>query len=182
MTTVWGMFVGVKGSQLEVFNSKHGPFPPEAETNGYVAMGWPAVGDMNMYQNDYEDFARKFRMIYSGEKDSERVLSTKANMLWNFAFRMREGDWIISPCSSHNLVLVGEVIGSYKADFHGESGLYGKTGSHHKLDRADYLHLRAVCWKYVIPQSDPRYGKLNRIGLLTLTKQQMPLSDLLAIL
>jgi hypothetical protein len=180
--TVWGMFVGVRGSQLEVFNSKQGPFPPEEETNGYVAMGWPAVGDMDMYSGDYEDFARKFRMVYSWGQDSERVLSTKANMLWNFAFSMKEGDWIISPCSSQNLVLVGEVIGSYKADFHGESGLYGRTGSDLKQDRPDYLHLREVRWKYVISQSDPRYGKLNRIGQLTLTRQQMSFDELLAIL
>ena len=180
--TVWGMFVGVRGSQLEVFNSKQGPFPPEEEADGYVAMGWPAVGHMIMYKDDYEDFARKFRIIYDDDENSERVLSTKTNMLWNFTFSMKEGDWIISPCSSHGLLLVGEVTGPYKADFHGESGLYGRTGTHLKQDRPDYLHLREVRWKYVIPQSDSRYGKLNRIGLLTLTRQKMSFDELLAIL
>ena len=180
--TVWGMFVGEAGSQLEVFNSKLGPFPPEENSEGYLAMGWPAVGTMNMYKDNYADFSEKFRICYSWGQDSERVVATKANMLWNFAFTMQEGDWVISPCSCHGLLLIGEVLGAYIAEFHGEYGFYGKTGQYGKKERPDYLHLRAVRWKYVIPKSDSRYKKLNRIGLLTLTKQNRSFEDLQVIL
>ena len=170
--TVWGVFVGENGEQLEVFNSKSGPFPPDGETEGYIAIGWPAIGDIRMFQNNYTDFVDKFRVIYP--EDSERVFKTKANMPWYFAFSIQRGDWIISPCSSQGLLLVGEIVGDYETDFHNKFGLYGR--------RPDFVHLRKVLWKYIIPQSDPRYGKLNRIGQLTVSRPHITFDELQSIL
>ncbi len=82
--TVWGVFVGEKGDQLEAFNSKSGPFPPDPGTEGYIAIGWPAIGDMRLYKDNYLDFVEKFRIVYFNK--DERVFKTTANMVWNFAF------------------------------------------------------------------------------------------------
>lgn len=170
--TVWGVFVGENGDQLEIFNSKSGPFPPDEETEGYIAIGWPAIGDIRMFQNNYTDFVHKFRVVYP--EDSERVFKTKANMPWYFASSMQRGDWIISPCSSQSLLLVGEIVGDYETDFHNEFGLYGR--------RPDFVHLRRVLWKYIIQISDPRYGKLNRIGQLTVSRPHITFDELQSIL
>jgi len=171
--TVWGVFVGDNGDQLEIFNSKSGPFPPEEETAGYIAIGWPAVGDLRMFKDNYPDFVHKFRVVYPD--DSERVFKTKANMPWYFAFGVKIGDWIISPCSAQGLLFVGEVIGDYETDFHDEFGLYGKK-------RPDFVHLRKVLWKFIIPKADARFGKLNRIGQLTVSKPHITFDELQNIL
>lgn len=169
---VWGLLVGDGGDQLEIYNSKLGPFPPDPETEGLVAIGWPAVGDLRMYQEDYSSYIDKFRLVYSHE--SERAFKTKANMPWKFAFTMSEGDWVICPSSVLGVVLVGQIKGEYSADYHNESGLYGRK-------RPDFVHIRKVVWKYSIGKSDSRYKKLNRIGQLTLSQQDISPDDLLRI-
>lgn len=170
---VWGLLVGNKGNQLEIYNSKTGPFPPEPGSEGLVAIGWPAIGDLRMFKENYLDFVTKFRVVYSHK--SERTFKTTANMPWNFAFTMNIGDWVICPSSASGYVLVGKISGAYKPDFHDEMGLYGKK-------RPDFIHTRNVIWEYVIEKSDLRYSKLNRIGQLTLSQQDIPPEDLLEIL
>lgn len=173
---VWGLFVGDNGDQLEIFNSQAGPFPPDAGSVGRVAIGWPAVGDLMLYENNYLDYVEKFRKVYDHERYSERVLKTQANMPWKFAFTMTVGDWVICPSSATGMLLVGTVVGKYVSDFHDEvTKLYGRR-------RPDFVHTREVCWKYIIEQSDPRYSKLNRIGQLTLSQQDMTEEYLLNVL
>lgn len=171
--TIWGVFVGDNGDQLEIFNSKTGPFPPETDSEGMIAIGWPATGNIMMFQNNYPDYIEKFRVVYPDK--SERVFKTKANMPWNFAFTMKVGDWVICPSSSLGLVLVGEISGEYESDFHDETGLYGKR-------RADFVHIRKVKWRNIIKKSDPRYSKLNKIGQLTVSRPDISHADLVAIL
>src|SRR5690606_21283877 len=88
---VWGVFVGDAGNQLENLNSQNGPFPPEPGSTGYVAIGWPAIGDLRLYENNYPDYIEKFRIVYPHE--NERAFKTTANMPWNFAHKMQDGDW-----------------------------------------------------------------------------------------
>jgi predicted Mrr-cat superfamily restriction endonuclease len=171
--TVWGVFVGNNGDQLEVFNSKYGPFPPKVDSEGYIAIGWPSIGDLRMFEDDYTDFVQKFRIAYGG--DPERVFKTKANMPWYFAFEMMKGDWVICPCSAHSLLLVGEVIGDYEVDYHNELGFYGKR-------RPDFVHARRVRWKETVLKTDARYHQLNRIGQLTVTRPQITFAGLQAVL
>jgi restriction system protein len=170
---VWGLFVGDNGDQLEVFNSQAGPFPPETGSCGRVAIGWPAIGDLTLYENNYLDYVEKFRKVYPD--DSERLFKTRANMPWKFAFTMNIGDWVICPSSAAGLLLVGVVVGEYKSDFDDETKLYGRR-------RPDFVHTRTVRWKYIVNQSDPRYSKLNRIGQLTLSQQDMTEEYLLDVL
>lgn len=171
--TVWGVFVGENGDQLEIFNSKAGPFPPEKDSEGIIAIGWPAIGDMRIFKNNYLDYIDKFRIVYPDA--SERVFKTKANMPWNFAFTIKTGDWVICPSSSFGLILIGEIIEEYKSDFHDENQLYGKK-------RVDFVHTRKVKWMDVILKSDKKYSQLNRIGQLTVSKQDITYNDLVSIL
>jgi predicted Mrr-cat superfamily restriction endonuclease len=171
---VWGVFVGDEGDQLETFNTMTGPFPPEPGTDGYIAIGWPAVGDMRLYTDNYADYVEKFRIVYQNQKKDERVLKTKANMLWNFSFKMKEGDWIISPSSTAKFLLAGKIQGEYIPKFHENKSL--------PKGRVDFVHLRKVKWLYAVAQKDPRYAKLHRIGMLTVVQPNISSSDLQAIL
>ncbi|MCW2276528.1 hypothetical protein GJ654_20370 [Rhodoblastus acidophilus] len=171
--TVWGVFVGQNGDQLEIFNSKFGPFPPKKESEGYIAIGWPAIGYLPMFKDDYADYVQKFRTAYP--HTNERVFKTQANMPWHFAFEMAKGDWVICPCSAHGLLLIGEVIGDYEQDYHDELGLHGKR-------RADFVHVRKVKWKETILRNDSRYSQLNRIGQLTIARPNITFTELQAVL
>ncbi|MEI2672697.1 MAG: hypothetical protein V9F05_01540 [Chitinophagaceae bacterium] len=172
--TVWGVFVGEKGDQLEAFNSKSGPFPPDPGTEGYIAIGWPAIGDMRLYKDNYLDFVEKFRIVYFNK--DERVFKTTANMVWNFAFAIKEGDWVLCPSSASGYLLIGKISNEYFSDFQNETGL-AKT-----KQRFDFVHIRKVQWLNIIASSDPRYQKLHRIGLLTVVKPDISVSDLQNIL
>ena len=169
---VWGVFVGESGNQLETFNTMAGPFPPEPGTDGYIAIGWPAVGDMRLYKENYADYVEKFGMLYP--KDDERTFKVTANMLWNFAFKMKEGDWVISPSANTGFLLAGKIQGEYIPKFHENKSL--------PKGRADFVHLRKVKWLYVVARKDPRYAKLHRIGMLTVVQPNISSSDLQAIL
>jgi len=105
--TVWGVFVGNSGEELEVFNSQYGPFPPKKGASGYIAIGWPAIGDLRMFKDNYLDYVEKFRVAYGEKNDTEQKFKIRANMPWNFAFEIAQGDWVICPCSVHSLLLVG---------------------------------------------------------------------------
>ena len=166
---VWGVFVGEKGNQLEAFNSQKGPFPPKPNTEGYIAIGWPAVGDMNMYENDYADYRSKFRKVYPNDNTSQ------ANAAWNFAFEIKQNDWVICPSSATGYLLVGTIISDYIPDFHNDFSFY-------KITSEVYLHLRKVKWLYVVPKEDARYSKLNKIGMLTVSESRFHIDELESIL
>ncbi len=159
---VWGVFVGDKGDQLEVFNSKNNPFPPEPSTEGYIAIGWSAIGDMRLYKNNYSDYIEKFRIVYP--HNDERTFKTKANMPWNFAFKMNDGDWVMCPSSASGYLLVGKIEGDYIPNFHGNKSLPRSN------ERTDFMHLRKVKWLYIVSEKDSRYDKLHRIGQLTVVQ------------
>ncbi len=167
---VWGVFVGQNGDQLEAFNSKNGPFPPEPGTEGYIAIGWAAVGDMRMYKDNYADYLRKFRIVYPNE--NERVFKTQANMPWYFAHVMADGDWVLCPSSATGYLLAGKIIGEYECDYdYPVSVAITKT-------RADLLHLRKVRWLYIIAEADARHAKLHQIGQLTVVRPSWTAIDL----
>ncbi len=173
---VWGVFVGDGGDQLETFNSKNGPFPPEPSSEGYIAIGWPAVGDMKLYNDDYSDYVEKFRLVYPDINKNERVFKTKANMVWNFAFKMHDGDWVMCPSSTSGYLLVGKIEGDYIANFHYDNSLPKSN------IRRDFVHLRKVKWLYVVSEQDSRYEKLHRIGQLTVVQPDISVADLQSIL
>jgi predicted Mrr-cat superfamily restriction endonuclease len=97
-------------------------------------------------------------------------------MPWNFAFTMKEGDWVICPSSSSGYLLVGKIEGNYISNFHGNKSLPRSNA------RVDFIHLRKVNWLYAVSDKDARYKKLHRIGLLTVVQPDISIADLKNIL
>jgi predicted Mrr-cat superfamily restriction endonuclease len=171
---VWGVFVGERGDQLEAFNSINGPFPPAPGIEGYIAIGWAGIGDMKMFKNNYSDYLEKFRILYPDE--NERVLKTQANIPWNFACVMNDGDFVICPSSASGYLLVGNIVGDYENDCNNWTSVAkSKT-------RNDLMHLRRVKWICSVPNDDPRYEKLHRIGQLTVVCPNLSTTDLINII
>jgi hypothetical protein len=108
--------------------------------------------------------------------NNERVLKTQANVPWNFAFVMSDGDFVICPSSASGYLLVGKIIGEYSSDFDNWTSVAkSKT-------RADLIHLRKVKWICALSEKDPRYEKLHRIGQLTVVRPSLTATDLLDVI
>ena len=167
--TVWGIFVGEGGCELATFNA---PFPPKPGTQGHVAIGWARMGDMLMYKDNYDDFLKKFRILYPHERAP--TFTALANVVWNFAYVMKEGDYVISPSRVFGYVLVGRVVGEYQSDYDNWERAERKTNI-----RADLMHLRSVQWLYAIPKEDPRYQKIHLIGVPTVNRLSITVAELL---
>ena len=71
---------------------------------------------------------------------------------------------------------VGEIIGDYEPDYHDEFGLFGSRR------HPDFVHMRKVLWKHVIPRADQRHDELHRIGQLTLSRPNIGFDELQRIL
>jgi hypothetical protein len=168
--SVWGMFNGEGGDQLPALTRMEGPFPPVEGSKGWIAIGWPDTGDMRIWKDDYKTYYSKFEIANPDEVPA-RVKATQANMLWYFAFEMNVGDWVICPCSSEGLLLVGQIVGPYEADWKAAPGL-----------RGDFTHFRPVQWLHVIESNDRRYSRLNRIGQLILSRQNLTVEQLKGII
>ena len=165
MGTVWGLAVGERGDHLPIVNGR-APFPPKEGTDGQVVIGWPAVGDMTIWEDKYNAFWAAFQKVYS-DQANKAAQRNAANQVWNFAFEMKEGDLVICPCSSEGYLLIGEVSAPYFVNF---DALPGKRG--------DFVHYRPVRWQHVIPKHDPRHSQLNRIGMSVVAKLQITAEEL----
>jgi hypothetical protein len=171
---VWVCFVGEKGDALKEFNSKAGPFPPQPGTKGYIAIGWPQIGNLTMYEGNYADYAEKFARLYnsSGTPQAKAIV---AAMPWKFAFDMKVDDWVISPSSFHRVILIGQISGDYEANYENKLGFPESR-------RTNYVHTREVVWKYRIEKPDSRYLQFSGLGKLTIFKPDISPKKLQEIL
>jgi predicted Mrr-cat superfamily restriction endonuclease len=168
--TVWKVFVGEGGSELAAFNAECGIFPPNPGSIGYIAIGWAAIGDMRLYKNQPERFAAAFQMLYPH--------STKVwlNEVWNFAYVMKDGDFVISTSKNQGYLLVGRVVGEYQSDYDNWESIAKKK------TRADLMHLRRVQWLYVIEKSDPMYQLINKSARMAVNRLDITVSEILNII
>ena len=75
--------------------------------NGYICMGWEAVGDLHQYR-DWEEFRAAFakHYPYNGVKGT---VTRKANDVW--AFRtLRPGDIVLANKGASEILAVGKVV------------------------------------------------------------------------
>lgn len=159
MSQVWAMFNGKRGDQLPILNQSGGPFPPQPASRGWVAMGWPEIGSMKIWEKDFANYERKFKVAYPDDSTQQRSVP------WNFAYELQIGDYLVCPSYAHSLVAVGLVTGDYSTKFGEIIGL-----------RPDFIHFREVRWEAFVKRSNPNFGKLPGCGLLTLSRLQNQIS------
>jgi predicted Mrr-cat superfamily restriction endonuclease len=128
---------------------------------------------MKMYENNWHDYLVKFSKLYPIRL--ARTQSMVAGQLWKFAFDMKRDDWVISPCSSKGVILVGEISGEYKTNFGNELGLPFNR-------RCDYVNTREVVWKFVIRKTDSCYQQLSGRGKQTVSQPNLTFQQLQEIL
>lgn len=113
---------------------------------GYVAIGWPVLGDLRRYP-DREALKKALATGYPLEKAGSWPVS--AGILFRFAYQMKPGDIVVYPSKHDRMVNIGRFVGEFE---------------HATDDPADYPNRRRVQWLRHLPRSDLSQSALNEIG------------------
>ena len=131
--SVWGVHMG-----------EHvGARPVE---QGYVAIGWPDLGDIRQYP-DRDALKAALAQNYPDKKRGSRPVD--AGILFRFAHEMKADDIVVYPSKHDRMVNIGRFTGEFD----------------HVADDADgYPNRRRVEWLGHFPRSDFSQSALNEIG------------------
>lgn len=158
-TTIWGVHMGV-----------HHGLAPVSE--GFVAIGWPEMGDLSALAPNRDAFKQRFRACYPNERPG--AVPVKAGVLFRFAVEMAEGDIVVYPSKLDRTVNIGFISGPYTYD--ARAGGAGE-GAHERANA------RKVDWKVHVPRADFSQSALYEIGsALTLFQVSNNADEFLAAL
>jgi restriction system protein len=139
-------------------------FGTEPVDQGFVAIGWPEIGDPRGFANSREPFKAALRKAYSNE--SEGKIPVWAGQLYRFVHEMRAGDVILYPSKQDRMVNIGRFT---------EAVTFEPAAS------PDYPNRRGVNWLAAIPRDTFRQSALNEIGsALTIFQVKTHVEDFLA--
>ncbi len=130
----------------------------DGEVIGQIGIGWPRIKDFNDYKTR-EDFKEKLRELY--DEASPQRISVHAGVLYRFTHKIEEGDEILLPMKSSDIIKYGEFIKHSKeiAPFRDEEF------------HEEYVHCREVKWLKDIKRSELTQEALYSIGsALTLSQ------------
>jgi restriction system protein len=112
-----------------------------------IAVGWPAIGDLNVLAKTRDAFKAAFSAVYPDDKPG--AVPVKAGVLFRFANQMRVGDVVVYPSKADRLVNIGIVAGDYQFQ--------------PKVD-AEYPHRRRVDWRVQTQRAKYSQAALYEIG------------------
>jgi restriction system protein len=131
---VWGLHMRLQ----------HGTAPID---QGYVAIGWPEVGDLTNLPANREAF--KMRVAQAFPDDKPGSIPVQAGVLFRFVVEMQPGDLVIYPSKADRMVNIGEVAGPY---------------SYEPSFSAEYPNRRPVKWLKLLPRTSFSQAALYEIG------------------
>jgi len=134
--TLWGIHAGSTGDADGLFLD-----------SSVVALGWPAVGDLQQLHKDRESFKKGVAAAYPDTK--EGAIPTTAGMLFRFIHEMKEGDAVAYPSKKDRMIRLGRIVGPYVYTQNAQGG---------------YVQQRRVRWEQAIPRTHFSQGALNEIG------------------
>lgn len=80
--------------------------------NGYVAMGWPELGDLSKIEGSRDAFKARYATANPGAKLGN--IQASAGQPFRFLHEMKSGDLIIYPSKQDRLVNIGVIDGDYQ--------------------------------------------------------------------
>lgn len=113
---------------------------------GYVAIGWPDLGDLRQYP-DREALKAALAKIYPDKKAGSRPVD--AGILYRFGHEMKLGDLVVYPSKHDRMVNIGHIKGDLE---------------HLADDPHNYPNHRKVKWLRHFPRNDFSQTALNEIG------------------
>jgi hypothetical protein len=141
--TIWVVRAGIGGEADDIFLKQN-----------MLAIGWPAIGDLNKLPESREAINSALKHAYLGQKPGWYPIAT--GQLYRFRYEMQNGDLIVYPSKNDRLIHIGTVTGDYRfaQDIH----------SH-------YSNIRPVKWINAVQRSQFSDGASNELNsALTLFK------------
>lgn len=114
---------------------------------GYVAIGWPHIGDLRKIAPDREAFKLAIAAAYP--KIKAGAIPVNAGTLFRFTYEIKAGDYVIYPSKSDRMLNVGR--------FKGEL-------THIVSDPDEYPNHQLVEWIAQFPRNEVSQSALNEIG------------------
>lgn len=137
-TNVWCIRAGRHGEADSLFLQQ-----------GYVALGWAAIGDMSQIPNDPDAFKTVARQTYPTAKAG--TIPNMAGQFRRFTYDLMPGDLVIYPSKLDRQIHIGRIVGPY---------IYKPEIN------ADYPHMREIHWLRTLPRTYFKQGPLYEIGSL----------------
>ncbi|MGQ3281546.1 restriction endonuclease [Bosea sp. (in: a-proteobacteria)] len=131
--TVWGVHMGWHVDNRPI-------------DGGYVAIGWPGLGDIRAYP-DREAF--KAALAAQAAEGHAGAVPVQAGILFRFTHEMKAGDIVVYPSKHDRMVNIGRFTGQT---------------SYVEGDGDEYPNRREVEWLGHYPRNDFSQAALNEIG------------------
>lgn len=114
---------------------------------GYIAVGWPALGNLGQIGKDRELLKEQVRRAYPDYKPGK--VPVVAGMLVRFVTEMRPGEYVVYPRKADRTLRLGRIKGEYE----------------YRSDLDDhYCNVRAVEWIADRPRTAFRQTALYELG------------------
>ncbi len=138
-SSVWGVHMGRPGGRAMTGFAERAE---EVQRQGYVAIGWPEMGDMSEWPPNRGDFRRGYRECFSPNQ-SPRSEAASVGTLFRFTHEVKIGDLLATPSPTGGLIRIGRVVNHYEY----KPALW-----------ADYPHVRQVEWIAEILRANLDHG------------------------
>jgi len=149
--TVWGVHMGAHVADRPV-------------EGGYVAIGWPELGDVTEIGDTRE--AYKHAMIKAYPTIKPGAIPVDAGTVFKFIHEVKAGDFVIYPSKSDRMINIGQFTGQ---------PIYAPE------DPDEYPNRQKVRWLGHFPRNDFSQSALNEIGsFLTLFRVKRHTAEFLA--
>ncbi len=148
--TMWGVHMGAHVEDRPI-------------EGGYVAIGWPALGDARQVGAAREDYKRAMSSAYVDIKPG--AIPVDAGTVFKFVHQIQAGDFVVYPSKSDRMINIGRFTGQSTYD---------------QNDADDYPNRQLVKWLGHFPRNEFSQSALNEIGsFLTLFRIKRHASEFL---
>jgi restriction system protein len=127
---VWGIHTGKPRGQSRAALDRLEDPTDGLFKEGFVAIGWPELGDLARLPKDRGAFRDEISGRY-GPGASPHTVGADAGMLYRFVHEMQQGDLVVFRSRVDGLIHIGRITGPYQHD--------ASRNPH-------YHHLRPVEW------------------------------------
>ncbi|WP_240913847.1 restriction endonuclease [Sphingomonas sp. HDW15A] len=121
-------------------------FGDDPVAQGYVAIGWPELGDLSAIPPTREAFKTAYAAAIPNSKPG--AVPVSAGQLYRFVHDMQPGEIVIFPSKHDRMVNIGVIAGGYV----------------HDPANPDYANRRPVEWKASLPRNKFTQAALYEIG------------------
>lgn len=132
--TMWGVHMGAHVEDRPV-------------EGGYVAIGWPALGDARAVGASRDDYKCAMTSAYVDIKPG--AVPVDAGTVFKFVHEIRAGDYVIYPSKSNRMINIGRFTGQSAYD---------------PNDADEYPNRQLVQWLGHFPRNEFSQSALNEIG------------------